>query len=145
MKINWGTGIAIFYGVFALSMVGVVFASRRHDPGLVQKNYYDLDLNYQAHLEKKQNAAVLSAPPQVRFDAATKTIRVQFPGDMTPTAGSVKCYRSASTDDDFTVEIDHANALEIPAQNLPPGRWHVELDWTAGGKSYFWETVVECQ
>ena len=60
MKFNWGTGIALAYGIFALSMVGVVFASRKHDPGLVQKNYYDLDLNYQARMDKKQNAWALA-------------------------------------------------------------------------------------
>ena len=63
MKLNWGTGIAMVYITFAVSMVGVVFASRKHDPGLVQKDYYELDLNYQDRLERKQHAAALTEKP----------------------------------------------------------------------------------
>ena len=60
MKFNWGTGIALVYGAFALIMVGVVIRSRQYDPGLVSKDYYNLDLNYQEHFDKKQNAANLA-------------------------------------------------------------------------------------
>lgn len=142
MKFNWGTGIALAYGIFALSMVGVVFASRQHDPGLVQKNYYDLDLNYQARMDKKQNASTLANLPVARFNTPDKTISVQFPSGMNVTGGSAKFYRSATTRDDFSVKIENTNAIEIPAANLASGRWRVELDWEADGKGYFWETTV---
>lgn len=141
MKFNWGTGIALVYGLFALSMVGAVFASQRYKPRLVQKNYYELDLNYQARLDKKQNAASLAEPPQVRFQAQTGTISIQFPAEM-QAVGTAKLYRSATVQDDLIVKIEEKNMLEIPAQNLASGRWHVELDWESGGKAYFWETTI---
>lgn len=142
MKFNWGTGIALFYGTFVLLMIGVVFASRQHNPGLVQKNYYDLDLNYQARLEKKQNAAGLTEQPRAQFNASEKTVSLHFPAGMIVAGGTAKLYRSSTTDDDFFVKIENTNAVEIPAGNLASGRWHVELDWEAGGKTYFWETTV---
>lgn len=142
MKFNWGTGIALVYGVFALGMIGVVFASRSHDPGLVQKNYYELDLNYQARMDKKQNASALAELPKVQFKANEKSIAVAFPTGMDVSGGSAKVYRSATTNDDFTVQIGKSATLDIPAANLSTGRWHLELDWEANGKPYFWETVV---
>ncbi|HRI61107.1 MAG TPA: FixH family protein [Saprospiraceae bacterium] len=142
MKFNWGTGIVLAYSIFALGMVGAVFASRNHDPGLMQKDYYDLDLNYQARMVKKQNASVLTALPYARFDAFQKTISLQFPAGMNVTGGSAKFYRSATTRDDFSVKIENTNALEIPAAHLASGRWHIELDWEADGKPYFWETTI---
>lgn len=146
MKFNWGTGIALAYGLFALGMVGAVFASRKHDPGLMQKNYYELDLNYQARMDKKQNAAALAQAPRAIFNATTgKTISVQFPDGMNVSNGSAKLYRSATTSDDFIVKLENANAFDIPADNLSPGRWHIELDWQADDKPYFWETVVVVQ
>jgi nitrogen fixation protein FixH len=142
MKFNWGTGIALFYSIFMLTMVATaVVASRNHDPGLVAKNYYDLDLNYQAHLEKKQNTATLAALPKVRHDASLNAISIQFPSEM-KAIGTAKLYRSATTKDDFSAKIENTNALEIPAANLASGRWHVELDWEANGKKYFWETAI---
>ena len=142
MKFNWGTGIALVYGTFVLAMITIVFASRRHDPGLVQKDYYDLDLNYQGHLEKKQNTATLPLLPQVQFKGTDKTVAIQFPAGMNVTDGTARFYRPATTHDDFTVNIKNTGALEVPAESLASGRWYIEFDWEAGGKKYFWETTV---
>jgi nitrogen fixation protein FixH len=142
MKFNWGTGIVIFYIFFAASMIAAVVATTRHPPQLVQKDYYALDLNYQAHLEKKQNAAALPAPPQVHFSDDQQVLRVKFPEGMTVAQGTAKCYRSATTRDDVVLKMENCSAVEIPAAKLAAGRWHIELDWEgADGKKYFWETT----
>ena len=143
MKFNWGTGIVIFFIFFAVSMICAVVATTRHPPQLVQKDYYALDLNYQDHLEKKQNAATLIVPPKVEFEAASKMIQVKFPEGMIAQTGTAKCYRSSTTREDFSAKFENTSALDIPTQELTPGRWHVELDWaTADGKKYFWETAL---
>ena len=79
MKFNWGTGIILVYAIFATVMVSAVIRSRKYDPGLMQKDYYNLDLNYQAHLDKKHNAAALEVGLQAQFDLAKQVIRLQFP------------------------------------------------------------------
>ncbi|MCC6460501.1 MAG: FixH family protein [Saprospiraceae bacterium] len=144
MKFNWGTGIALVYGLFALSMIAMVVRSRQHDPGLVSKDYYNLDLNYQAHLEKKQNAARLSAGPQVQYNAAEQVIYLSFPADLGPAAGTVKCFRAAVVKDDFVVDIQTGpdGQMRIPAAALNKGLWHFEMDWQAQGVPYFNEAVV---
>jgi nitrogen fixation protein FixH len=142
MKLNWGTGIVLFYIFFAASMVAAVVATTRHPPQMVQKDYYALDLNYQARLEKKQNAAALPLPPQVLFVGDQQTLRIKFPEGMTVAQGVVKCYRSATTRDDVVLEMKNLSAVEIPATKFVAGRWHVELDWeSTEGKKYFWETT----
>ena len=146
MKFNWGTGIVIFFSFFAISMVSLVVATAKHPPQMVQKDYYALDLNYQAHLEKKQHTAALASLPELRFDAEAQLLRIKFPEGMTAVSGTAKCYRSATTRDDFSTKIENATGLDIPAAGLVPGRWHVELDWVAAdGKPYFWETAVVVQ
>lgn len=144
MKFNWGTGIALAYGAFALTMVGLVIASRQYDPNLVANDYYNLDLNYQARLVQKQNTASLKELPAARFEAAQKTIVLQFPSGMVVTGGKAKFFRSSTLGDDFTQKIETTpdGVQEIPAAKLPSGRWHVELDWEAGGKPFFYETTL---
>ncbi len=141
MKLNWGSGIAFAYLAFALGMVGVVFASRQHDPGLVQKDYYDLDLNYQDRLERKQNTAGLNRPPQVMYAATDKKVAVRFPDGMDAAAGTAKFYRSATTKDDFSVKFENGQPLSVSAENMFPGRWHVEMEWEVSGTKYFWESA----
>ncbi|MBK8967137.1 MAG: FixH family protein [Saprospiraceae bacterium] len=144
MKLNWGTGIALVYGLFALTMVAVVVKSRSYNPGLVDKDYYKLDLNYQQHLAKKQNAARLNQGLQVRFDAAGQVIRLEFPPNLGTPAGSVKCFRSSTVKDDRLLKIE-ANAdglMEIPTGEFAPGLWNLEVDWQAQGTGYFNSTLV---
>ncbi len=144
MTFHWGTGITIFFLLFVVSMTCLVVATTRHPPQMVQPDYYALDLNYQERLEKKQNTAALAAPPQVYFDAARGSIQIKMSAGMIAQHGTVKCYRSSTTLDDYTAKIEDAAWLGIPAGHFTTGRWHVELDWVvADGKKYFWETTVD--
>ncbi len=141
-KISWGTGIALFYGAFVIGMLTLVMATRKHDPGLMQKDYYALDLNYQDRLERKQNARALMTPPKVWVVSADKSLNIQFPEGMENAAGTTKFYRSASVKDDFTVEIGSGEPILVNTEKMARGRWHVEMEWEASGKKYFWETAV---
>ncbi len=145
MKFHWGTGIALFYSAFVLTMLFMVFRSRAHDPVLVSKNYYELDLNYQAHLEKKQNATALSAPVVARYDGERKAFVLLFPAGAGKPSGRIKCFRASTTRDDrwFDIHTDERGIMEISAAALAPGRWHLEVDWQgADGTPYFHEIVV---
>lgn len=141
---NWGTGIVIFFSFFAISMVTAVVATTRHAPQMVQKDYYNLDLNYQAHLEKKQNTASLPVLPSAKYEATTGSLEFQLPEGMTAQTGSIKCYRSATAREDILVKLEQTNRLSIPAQDFTAGRWHLEADWVdQAGKTYFWETALQ--
>jgi nitrogen fixation protein FixH len=134
MKFNWGTGIVIFFTLFASSMIFAVVSTTKYPPQLVQKDYYALDLNYQDRLERKQNTAALLSRPTATFESNARRIKVQLPEGMVANQGSAKCYRSATTREDLTTSLDN---------NMTPGRWHVEMEWeTTDGKKYFWETTL---
>ena len=139
---NWGKSIALVYGVFALSMIGFVFAARNHPPQMVQKDYYNLDLNYQAHLEKRQRAAALGQAPSVVFDSEKQQVQIQLPAGLMADQGTIKCSRSADAAGDITVSLNQQAMVAIPKSQLQYGRWHFELDWTSAGKSYYYETAL---
>jgi nitrogen fixation protein FixH len=144
MKFNWGTGIALVYGLFAVTMIAVVLRSRSHDPGLVSKDYYNLDLNYQDHMDKKHNTARLDVGVQAEYDAVKQVIRLRFPEVAGAPTGKVKCFRSSTVRDDLFLDIKTGaeGFMEIPADRLVPGRWHIEVDWQAQSTPYFNEAVV---
>ena len=144
MKFNWGTGIALVYGLFAVTMVAFVLRSRSHDPGLVSKDYYSLDLNYQDHIDKKHNTARLEVGVTTEYDAVRQVIRLRFPKAAGTPTGKVKCYRSSTVHDDMFLDIKTGaeGFMEIPAGQLVPGRWHLEVDWQAQNTPYYSEAVV---
>ncbi len=147
MKFNWGTGIALVYATFAVSMLVFVFAAQRHDPGLISKNYYELDLNYQQRMVEKQNTATLHAKLTARVDAANRQLWLQFPIEEAgvPSEGKIKMYRSAGTSaGDVSAEIrtDSAGLMALPIEKLAGGRWRIDVNWQAGGQSFYQELVV---
>jgi hypothetical protein len=133
----------IGFGAFVLGMLTLVFASRRHDPGLVQKDYYALDLNYQDRLERKQQAAALIVKPHVLVQDATKSLSIQMPEGMDDAKGSAKFYRSKTTQDDFVTPFEAGKPIQMGTSNMSSGRWHVELEWESGGKKFYWETAFQ--
>ena len=72
MKINWGTGIAIFYTLFASVLVMVVIKSKQYDHSLVVDNYYEEDLHYQSHFDKLVNSQQAGMAVQISLDKAKR-------------------------------------------------------------------------
>lgn len=144
MKFTWGTGIAIVYSVFVLGMLGAVFASRRYDPGLVQKDYYSLDIHYQDRLDRKQNAAQLGDRLYIGYEAAQAVIAIQFSPELGVPSGEIKLFRSATLTDDRTLNVapDARGRMEVPASKLQQGVWNLEMEWEAGGKKYYNEVQL---
>lgn len=140
---HWGHGIALVYAAFAIGIVTmVIVASRNHNPGLVQKNYYDLDLNYQQRMDQKHNTAALTTLPTVRFDAQNATIDVQLPEGMVADKGKIKAFKPSMAVGELTQDFGQTNLIRLPLKTANGGYYRVELDWQAGGKAYYYETVI---
>ena len=145
MKFNWGTGIALFYIIFATSMVALVIKSTQYDHSLVVEDYYQKDLDYQQHYDKLANSKALSKDVQIQLVAApNKEVQVSFPKEMEGIGGQLHFMRPSHKGSDFSVkiELDEGNELSLPAAKLLPGLWKVQVDWQVGEKSYFKEKVL---
>lgn len=142
---NWGYGIAIVYGIFVAGMLGAVIASTRHDPGLVSKQYYDLDLNYQAHFDKKQHTADLATALTAAFDAEQRELVLAFPDSLSVERGAIQFRRASTTKDDFLYPIPAVSSganWRMPAGSMASGRWLMDIEWVSNGKGYFYATSI---
>ncbi len=142
MKINWGWGIAIFYGAFVLVFIIILIFSFGQDNSLVTEDYYATDLAYQDHKDKVANYTGLSEKVAESFQGETRSYHIQFPTNMSSITGEVHFYRPSSASLDYRVPIktDTSNQFVIPVDHLQSGQWMVQLEWTAGGLPYFKET-----
>ena len=63
MKINWGTGIVIAFGLFMTFILYFVFkvqSDSKYDNELVVEEYYKQEIGFQKEIDKKQNAQNLA-------------------------------------------------------------------------------------
>ncbi len=143
MKWNWGTGIAIFYTTFVIVMVAMVVSASRKDVNMVQDNYYDKDLHYEAFRQSRENSR--SLPLRIEWNAAERHIQIHFPDDMQDLSGSVTLYRPSDRRLDRIFMLNHETplpTLKLPAQGLPAGMWRIMIDWQSAGVPYYKEEIL---
>jgi hypothetical protein len=142
MKLNWGTSIAIFYIIFAATMVGFVIKSRTYDNSLVTDDYYAKDLTYQQQYDKMANAKALAT--DLTIGKVGSQVQFLFPKEVAQPSGEILFYRADDKTKDFTVQVSaDSNGLQtVPADKLKPGRWTVKVDWQGSGKEFYKEQVV---
>ena len=145
MKLNWGSGIAIFYSCFVVVMVFMVIKSAQHQTHLVQENYYHKDLNYEDFRQKRQNAADIKEQIVIDYVAAQQLVQLRFPQEMMEASGEVALFRPSNKylDQSYRLKLDSTAQMSIP---VPPstasGLWRVKIEWESGGKQYFIEQSI---
>ena len=144
MKLNWGWAIAIFYSSFVIVMIGMVVYSSQNKIQLVQEEYYNKDLDYEAFRQKRQNANQLDQQLQISYIASLEQLELTFPEKMEINEGTLTLFRPSNLyqDQKFRVQTDENNQMTLPMNKLSKGKWKVQLDFKAEGKAYYKEEVI---
>lgn len=146
MKINWGTGIVIAFGLFMTFILYFVFevqSNSKYDNDLVVEEYYKHDLHFQDEMKRIQNAHDLQQKPTVAF--ISEGVEVVFPATFNADKikGNVLLYRASNKKFDFNTPIALNNsAMLIPKNKLIKGQWNVNMEWQYKGKKYLSREVI---
>lgn len=144
MKFNWGTGIFLFYSIFALSLVVVVIQSRTFDNSLVFEDYYAKDITYQQTINRRNNSQALSQPLSLEVKAAF--CQLNFPAELLqgPFNGTVHLYRPSSKkyDQTYPIAANAAGEMFIPTEGLTDGYYKALVNWSANGVDYYDEFPI---
>ena len=119
MKFNWGTGLFIFFTIFICTLIFVLYQATQQDSSLVIDNYYEEDLNYQQHFDKKQNTADLIEKVKVSLHKEKDELNLLFPTDIhSKITGSVILYNPITKyyDQTFPIIKMEDNVFKIPLQ-----------------------------
>lgn len=146
MKINWGTGIVIAFGLFMSFILFFVFrvqGNSKYDNELVVEEYYKQDSKFGEEMQKIQNTVNLPEKPSINEDQ--EGVKIVFPAnfDTQQIKGKVSFYRPSAKKLDFEIPIRLTNtSLLIPTRDLAGGRWDITLSWTYGNKDYISKKTV---
>ncbi len=143
-KINWGTGIFIFYTFFATTLFYQVYKSTQYDHSLVVENYYEKDLAYQSTLDKLNNSNALETPLQINYYDILQLVELAFPKEMKNITGSILFYRASDKKADvlLPIEVGMDNCVDVFIRTLKPGFWKIEVDWVGDGTPYLDRTMI---
>jgi nitrogen fixation protein FixH len=144
MRLNWGTGIALVYTLFAVSTMGFVVFAMQQRVDLVSEDYYARSLEYDERRTAVENAAALD-PDAVTLTANGRTVTIAFAPDQTSgTEGSARLYRPSDSSADRTVPLtlDADGRQVLSLDGLAAGRWIVQVTWSRDGRTYYRELEV---
>ena len=146
MKINWGTGIVIAFGLFMtfiLYFVVEVQSNSKYDNDLVVEEYYKHDARFGEEMKRIQNAQDLEQKPMITL--TTKGVEIIFPATFIPNKiqGKVSLYRPSNKKFDFEIPISISEStLLIPNKSLVGGRWDINMEWQYDGKLYLTKETI---
>jgi nitrogen fixation protein FixH len=140
MKINWGTGVVIAFGMYMTFILFFVFkvqSNSKYDNELVVEEYYKKDAHFGEEMQRIQNAEDLEKKPTIA--ANVDGVSIVFPEtlNLEKVQGKVSLYRPSNKKLDFEVPISiSSSTLLRPKKSLVGGRWDINMEWQYDGKSY---------
>jgi hypothetical protein len=95
MKANlWPFGIILTFVVFISGTIGLVVMACMHSTELVNANYYDQEIKYQAHIDSQARAEQAGAT--VSYDKTARHIVITLPAKQSVT-GQIQLYRPSAS------------------------------------------------
>ena len=104
---------------------------------LVQKNYYQREIEFQKHINQVNNSSVFKTIKIMTYLPENQALRIGFPTPVSK--GEVLFFRPSDKTLDFTVPIQRISLFNYSTKLLQKGRWKVQVTWSDGRLEYYLE------
>ena len=141
--LNWGWGIAIFYGLFLVVAIGSAIFTSTLDYFLVSDDYYQEGIDYQDQIDKVKRTTELGESVHWFYNPNTQFVQFQYPAELS--SGKVVFYRPSNSNLDRFVKIekDDNNQQSINVRNWQKGFWKIKVDWELNEEMYYNEGSID--
>lgn len=129
--------LGLFMSFIIVLSMRMIFSDK---DDLVEKDYYQKGLNYDAEYAKVQNVQEDGAEPLISI-GPDKQLDIRF---QKPARGVAKLAHSSNRDLDraFQISSDTARIVKLKLSDLASGYWHLELDWNSDTNSYIFKKKI---
>jgi nitrogen fixation protein FixH len=140
----WPLGIFTAFGLFFAGMASVVVIAVTHRDHLVNNNYYEQELKFQARIDSAARTQASGA--NLAYAAAAGSVVITVPAAQLAQklSGTIELYRPSAPDLDrespLAPRADGTQTLDV--SKLTPGLWLVRVKWNAAGADYFLEQKI---
>ncbi|WP_018342348.1 FixH family protein [Cytophaga aurantiaca] len=141
---SWGYRVIFITVGFVCFMLFLVFSAFQQTFDLVAEDYYGKELKFQSQIEKQNNQ--LEMKEHVFCTVYGSMLHIQFPEKIArdTIAGTVLFFRPSDSKKDIvrSLRCSEEGVQEFPVDLFSKGRYRVQIDYTAGGKSYYCEQNI---
>ncbi|GBD90214.1 fixH [bacterium BMS3Abin04] len=144
MKLNWGTGILVFYVLFMAVSIWFISFAMSKDVNLVTDDYYSKEIKYQEQIDRVKRTNNL--PEKLKVKVLGENIVFRFPSifKSDKIEGNILLYRPSNRyyDHSLSIELNKNNEQSFSSENLLKGLWKIKVDWTVDSLTYFNEENI---
>ena len=137
-------GIIIAIAVPIVFLIAFVIFSGNNSFKLVEKDYYQKEMNYQSQIDRETRTNQLSQ--KVNIYNNDEGIILQFPMEFLPEdiTGKIIFFRPSDKSLDFNLKINlNLDGLQsISKTNLEKGAWIVKVFWNDKKLEYYFEKRI---
>ncbi len=120
-------------------IIWLVIQAFQTDFYLTTEDYYLQELNFQDHIEAKENAMKLTELPVLSGDQ--DNIYLTFPDNHTPEMGQLHLYRPDNANLDGKFELTNG-LTTVSKQELAAGRYIAKISWEKEEKVFYFEKEI---
>jgi len=143
MRISWGYKILVAYLSFAGGILFLAYKSSQQKFDLVTENYYEAELKYQDVIDQRNNAASLSAAPQIMHTVNSLSVRLPAEFQSRNVKGEIFLYRASDKTKDTRQQFETANGFyEAKFDRELSGAYALKLSWETAGKKFYIEKSI---
>ena len=137
----WPAGIILTFVIFISGTIGLVVMACMHSTDLVNANYYDQEIKYQARIDSETRAQEAGA--KVAYDKLERHIVITLPATKS-VIGQIQLYRpsAAGLDKEYRLEPAANGIQTLDAAGLQPGLWKIRVSWNSDGRDYFLDQKI---
>ena len=141
--LNWGWGIAIFYGLFLVVAIGSAIFTSTLDYFLVSDDYYQEGIEYQDQIDKVRRTSELGESVIWFYNPNSQIVQFKYPENLS--SGKVVFYRPSNSNLDRFVKIekDNNNQQSVNVRNWQKGFWKIKVDWELKNEMYYNEGSID--
>ena len=143
-RFHWGMGIALFIGIFVISMLAMVISTLDHRWELVRDDYYESDLKFDQKAEKIRNARVFGNGISIKVTDLNQ-VEMHFDHITDGMVGNIHFFRPSNQALDFIIplKLDAEQKQRVKSMKLQSGKWKVMTEWQDdSGKGFYNEQVL---
>ncbi len=139
---NWGTKIVMgmfAFMLFIVTMVIYMFHIQGRD-ALIEENYYEKGINYNAEFNAKQNVLQDDAKPKITVTGTQIVIQLKDSAQY-----ELLLMRPADSGDDVKLKgntTGASNLILVNRATMAKGLWFVNIGWNVKGKKYLFKNNI---
>ena len=146
VKLNWGTGLIIFFLIFFIWVFSFVFFAMRQHNDLVTDDYYQKGAKYTDQININQRS--LTYQDSIQITTAGNQLQIALSKGLVKYADSVQVYffRSSDKTKDLWLNFRAAESpFFIESKRLIHGRYQVYLSWSLKNENYSITKILDVE